>query len=77
MLIAKAFAVMQVYMKPRYGRNSYKGHIVTLPHNVQKIAGTLPNLPSELRFAVFQARDRDNKNFNFKVRRNVFLKALC
>ena len=26
---------------------------------------------------VFQARDRDNKNFNFKVFRNVVLKALC
>ena len=76
MLIHRAFPVMQVYMKPRYGIISYKGHVVTLPHNVPKIAGILPNLPSELPVVVFQARDRDNKNFNFKVRRNFVLKAL-
>ena len=34
MLIARAFPVMQVYMKPRYGTISYKGHVATLPHNL-------------------------------------------
>ena len=29
MLIARAFPVMQVYLKPRYGTTSYKGHVVT------------------------------------------------
>ena len=64
-------------MKPRYGTISYKGHVVTLPHNLQMIADILPNLPSELPIVVFQSRDRDNKNFNFKVRRNNVLKAIC
>ena len=48
---------------------------MSLPHNVQKIADILLNLPSELPIVVFQANDRDNKNFNFKIRRNVALKA--
>ena len=67
---------MQVDMTPRYGIVSYIGHVVTLPHNFQKIADILPDLPSELPIVVFQARDRDNKNFNLKVCRNVVLKAL-
>ena len=53
MLIATAFPVMKVYMKPQYGTISYKGHVVTLPQNLQKIAGILPNLPSELPIVVF------------------------
>ena len=58
MLIATVFPVRQVYMKPRYGTISYKEYVVTLPHNVQKIADILPNLPSELPVVVFQARNR-------------------
>ena len=77
MLIARVFQMMQVYMKPQYRTITCKRHIVTLTHNVQKIADILPNLVSELPIVVFQTRDRDNKNFNFKVRCNFVLKAFC
>ena len=77
MLIARVFPTMQVYMKPRYGTISYKGHVVTLPHNVQKIADILPNLLSELPIVVFHTRKRDNKNFSFKVRPKFVLKSFC
>ena len=37
MLIARVFPVMQVYTRPRGGQRSYKGHVLNLPHNVQKV----------------------------------------
>ena len=74
-LIAKAF--LFPYKKPLYGTISYKGHVMTLPHNVQKRADILPNLPSEMPVVVFQARHRDNKKFNFKDCGNFILKVLC
>ena len=58
MLIAHAFPVMQVYLKPRYGTVSYKGHVVTLPHNVQKIADILPHCPTELPVVIFSIYER-------------------
>lgn len=42
MIISRAIPVMQVYLKPRFGTTSYRGHVVTLPHNVQNIANILP-----------------------------------
>ena len=77
MLIAKAFLVMQVYKKPLYGTISYKAHVMTLPHNVQKRADILPNPLSEMPVVMFQARHRDNKKFNFKDCGNFVLKVLC
>ena len=53
MLISKAFPVMQVYLNPRFGTTSYKGHVVTLPHNVQHIADILPRTPKDLPVLVF------------------------
>ena len=38
-LIARAFPMMQLFIKPQYRTISYKVH-VTLPHNLQKIADT-------------------------------------
>ena len=76
MLIARAFPVMQVYMKPRFGTISYRGHVVTLPHNVQKIADVLPHMPSDLPIVIFKASDRSDKNLDFKVRRHNVLQAL-
>ena len=37
MLIARAFPIMQVYLKLKYGTTSYKGHVVTLPQNIANI----------------------------------------
>ena len=59
---------MQVYMKPQYGTISYKGHVVTLPHNLHKIADVLPNTPVDLPVLVFQASANNDRNLNFKVR---------
>ena len=72
MLIARAFPIMQVHVKPGLGYFGYKGHTITLPHNVKKIATVLPNLPDELPIVTFTAQ----KKIQFKIRRNVVLKAL-
>ena len=42
MLIARAFPVIQVYTKPNGGQKAYKGHVLTLPHDVEHIANVLP-----------------------------------
>ena len=76
MLIARAFPVMQVYLKPRYGTVCYKGHVVTLPHNVQKIADILPHCSADLPVVTFSVEGQDGKNNNFRVRRKVVLDAL-
>ena len=72
MLIARVFPVMQVYMKPQYGTIIYKGHVVTLPHNLQKIADVLPNTPVDLSILVFQASANNDRNLNFKVRCQMY-----
>ena len=36
---------MQVYTKPCGGRLGHKGHAITLPNDVQKIAYVLPHHP--------------------------------
>ena len=41
MLICWVFPVMQVYLKPRFVTCSHRGHIITLPPNVQNIAEIL------------------------------------
>lgn len=76
MLIARAFPVMQVYVKHRYGSISYKGHCVTLPHNVQIVANVLPHIPSEIPIVVFAAKGQKGSDSNFRVRRARVLDAL-
>ena len=38
MLIARAFPVIHVYTKPKGGQRAYKGHVITLPQDVQQLA---------------------------------------
>ena len=38
MLIARAFPVMQVYVKKGHNKISYKGNVLTLLHNDQNVA---------------------------------------
>ena len=76
MLIARAFPVMQCYVRPGLGYFAYKGHTITLPHNVQKVVDILPNLPSDLPIVSFIAQGRDNKFFELRVRRLVVFNAL-
>ena len=59
---------MQIYMKPRYGTINHKGHVVTLPHYVQKVADILPHAPSDIPILVFHTTRRDDRSINFKVR---------
>ena len=42
MLIARAFPIMQVYTKPKGGQKACKGHVITLPQEVQQLADVLP-----------------------------------
>ena len=66
MLIARAFPVMHVYTKPRDGQKSYKGHVITLPQDVQQLADVLPQCPQELpvivTIIVFTIAGKDNKS---------------
>ena len=76
MLVSRAFVVMQVYVKPGLGYFGYKGHTITLPHNVQKVANVLPNIPTGLPVISFSVKGKMDNTFEFKVRRAVVLKAL-
>ena len=42
MLIAKAFPVIQVFLRTSSETTGYKGHVVTLRHNVQHIVDIFP-----------------------------------
>ena len=80
MLIARAFPVMHVYTKPRGGQKSYKGHVITLPQDVQQLAYVLPQCPQELpvivTIIVFTIAGKDNKSRDFLVRRQKVAVAL-
>jgi len=45
---------MQVYTRPRGGQRSYKGHVLNLPHNVQRIADILPREPRDISILTFK-----------------------
>ena len=53
MLIARAFPVIHVYTKPRGGQRAYKGHVITLPQDVQQLADILPRCPKDLPVIIF------------------------
>ena len=76
MLIARAFPVMHVYTKPRGGQKAYKGHVITLPQDVQQLADVLPRCPQELPVIVFTIAGKDNKSQDFLVRRQKVANAL-
>lgn len=76
MLIARAFPVMHVYTKPRGGQKAYKGHVITLPQDVQQLADVLPRCPKDLPVLVFTIKGKDNNSRDFTVRRNKVSEAL-
>ncbi|XP_066915890.1 uncharacterized protein [Clytia hemisphaerica] len=76
MLIARAFPVIQVYTKPNGGQKAYKGHVLTLPHDVQKIANVLPRYPRDIPVIVFKFDGKDNKSKELRVRRQKVVDAL-
>ena len=76
MLIARAFPVIQVYTKPNGGQKAYKGHVLTLPHDVQNIADVLPRYPSDIPVIVFKFDGKDNRSKELRVRRQKVINFL-
>lgn len=76
MLIARAFPVMHVYTKPRGGQKAYKGHVITLPQDVQQLADVLPRCPKDLPVIVFTINGKDNCSKDFIVWRKKVSDAL-
>lgn len=76
MLIARAFPVMHVYTKPRGGQKAYKGHVITLPQDVQQLADVLPRCPKDLPVIVFTISGKHNNSRDFTVRRKKVSDAL-
>ena len=76
MLISRAFPVMQIYTKPRGGQVAYKGHVITLPNDVQKVADVLPRHPSDIPVIIFKFKGRNDNSKELLVRRNKVLNAL-
>ena len=68
MLIARAFPVMHVYTKLRGGQKAYKGHVITLPQDVQQLADVLPRCPKDLPVIVFTVNGKNNCSEDFIVR---------
>ena len=62
MLISRAFPVIHVYTKPRGGQRAYKGHIITLPQDVQQLADILPRVPQDLPVIVFTINGKKTIN---------------
>ena len=69
MLITRAFPVIHVYTKPRGGQRAYKGHVITLPQDVQQLADILPRLPKDLPVIIFTVNGKNNESKDFQVRR--------
>ena len=70
MLVARAFPVIHVYTKPRGGQKAYKGHVITLPQDVQQLADKLhvPRCPENLPVIVFMISEKNNVSKDFIVR---------
>jgi len=62
--------------KPRGGQRAYKGHVITLPHDVQQLADILPRCPKDLPVIIFTINGKDNSSSDFVVRRKKVEDAL-
>ena len=67
-LIARAFPVMQVYVRKGHNTISSKGHSLTSTHNVENVATILPKCPENLPMIVFAVKSRNNIDIVFNVR---------
>ena len=76
MLIARAFPIMNIYCKSRSGQRAYKGHVITMPTDVQVVANTLPNIVEELPIIRLSSSDGNFKSKDFRARRQKVLCAL-
>ena len=76
MLIARAFPVINVYTKPKGGQRAYKGHVITLPQDVQQLADVLPRCPKDVPVIIFTVNGKDNQSKDFHVRKQKVSDAL-
>ena len=76
MLIARACPVMYVYTKPRGGQKIRKGHVITLPQNVQQLVDVLPRCPKGLPIIVFRIDGKSNESPDFIVCRQKVYEVL-
>lgn len=67
MLIAHAFPIMRVHIKPG-GQGGYSGHCINLPQNIKELILTLPRYPKDLSVTIVKVRGRNNtfKDVNIK-----------
>ncbi len=75
MLISLVIPIMSVYHLP-HGQYGYKGHVINLPQDITAFATSLPRIPKELDVLIVREKGTDNTHQDFKVRREVVLKAL-
>eukprot|EP00795_Rhopilema_esculentum_P003598 gene3598-13017_t len=76
MLIARAFPVIQVYTKARGGQRAYKGHVLTLPQDVQQLADILPRCAKDLPVIIIQMYGKEYQSQAFRLRRQAVADAL-
>lgn len=50
------------------GQKAYKGHVITLPQDVQQLADVLPRCPKDLPVIVFTVNGKNNCSEDFIVR---------
>ena len=76
MLIYRDFPVRQIHTKLNGGQKAYKGHVITLPNDVQILADTLLRHPKDIPVILFKFNGKDNKPQELKVRRKNVEDAL-
>lgn len=74
-LIARVLPIMNIYCKPKGGQHAYKGHVITFPCNVQRVADVLPHLPTDLPLIKIQ-KNGSISSKDFRVRKIKVLNAL-
>ena len=75
MLIARAFPIMRVYVKPG-GQRGYSGHCINLPQKVSELAQSLPHCPKNIPIIVVTMKGKDNSLKDVVVRKNKVEQAL-
>ena len=75
MLIARAFPIMRVYIKPG-GQRGYSGHCINLPQNVTEHATCLPRYPKDLAVIIVKVKGRENTFKDVTVRKQKVHNAL-
>lgn len=76
MLICRAFAVMQIFTRPRFGTYNYRGHVLPLCYNVQKTTNVLLHLPKDLHIITFHCKNSNQNVSQYNKKEENVLTAL-